>query len=83
MLQGLRAKVTGALNAALGEGGGGGGGGPHPNPHLPSPSSSSSDPRLVRAERLVAAATSEQLPPDTPDWGATLELVDMINADPP
>jgi hypothetical protein len=82
MLQGLRAKVTGALNAALGDGGGGAGGGAHPQHHLPSPSSTS-DPRLMRAERLVAAATSDQLPPDTPDWGATLELVDMINADPP
>lgn len=84
MLQGLRAKVTGALNAALGDGAGGGGQAhpQHQHHHLPSPSSTS-DPRLLRAERLVAAATSDQLPPDTPDWGATLELVDMINADPP
>jgi hypothetical protein len=84
MLQGLRAKVTkvtGALHAALGDGDGdgsvpGGGGGGH---HLQHPF----DPRLARAQALVARATSAQLPPDTPDWGATLELVDMINADPP
>jgi hypothetical protein len=79
MLQGLRAKVTGALHAALGEGGGAqGGAAAH---HAPPPSAA--DPRLPRAERLVARVTSDELPPDTPDWGAVLELVDMINADPP
>lgn len=73
MLQGLRARVTGALNAALG-GGDDDGASQQQLLHA-------SDPRLARAERLVARVTSDEL--DTPDWGAMLELVDMINADPP
>jgi hypothetical protein len=84
MLQGLRAKVSGALHAALGDGA------QHPpptstsaSPPLAAAAVLNHDPRLARAEQLVAAATSDRLPPDTPDWGATLELVDMINADPP
>lgn len=77
MLQGLRARVTGALNAALG--GGDDDQASQQQQHHPA----SSDPRLARAERLVARVTSDELPPDTPDWGAMLELVDMINADPP
>jgi hypothetical protein len=69
MLQGLRARVTGALNAALG-------GDESQQQQL----HASSDPRLARAERLVSRVTSDELPLD---WGAMLELVDMINADPP
>lgn len=83
MLHGLRAKVSGALHAALGDGDGPTGGAgrncgqQHQHQHL-HPSG-----LAARAEALVARATAAQLPPDTPDWGATLELVDMINADPP
>jgi hypothetical protein len=79
MLQGLRAKVTGALHAALGDDRTPNGAQQHQQQHP----ITSEDPRLARAEQLVAAATSAALPPDTTDWGATLELVDMINADPP
>jgi hypothetical protein len=86
MLQGLRAKVTGALHAALGDGdgpagatAGGGRGGQQQQSHQHHQSGAGI---AARAEALVARATSAQLPPDTPDWGATLELVDMINADP-